>query len=100
MATHGAIVSGPDAQVWRPLGQVLGAPLAVDWAASHASYPTAVPLGGDRVRVYFSPRDAAGRSCLASIELSIHGPRPGKSSNRPADRCCRPAAAALSTRMG
>lgn len=73
MATHGAIVSGPAAQVWRPLGQVLGAPLAVDWAASHASYPTAVPLEGGRVRVYFSPRDAGGRSCLASIELSIQG---------------------------
>lgn len=75
MATRSSAISEPATQIWRPLGQVLSAPLPVAWAASHASYPTAVPLGGDRVRVYFSPRDSAGRSCLGSVELSIRGSR-------------------------
>lgn len=66
------MTSTPDkTQVWRPLGQVLDGPSGLDWAASHASYPTARVLGDDVVRVYFSCRDADNKSHLASVDLGL-----------------------------
>lgn len=38
---------------------------------SHAANPTAVPLDGDLVRVYFSTRDDAQRSSVGSVDLDM-----------------------------
>ncbi|VFR40118.1 hypothetical protein ANDA3_0042 [plant metagenome] len=62
-------------QQWRPLGQLQAGLAGMDWAASHASYPTALPLDDRRVRAYFSPRDPQGRSQLASLDIEIEGDR-------------------------
>jgi hypothetical protein len=45
--------------------------------ASHASCPTPLCLGSGIVRVYFSPRDAANRSSVASLDLALNGERFG-----------------------
>lgn len=44
------------------------------WMQSHATHPLALPLGGDRVRVYFSSRDDRQRSHLAWVELDMRQP--------------------------
>ena len=44
-------------QAWRRLGHVYNSPGNSSWAASHASYPTPLPLGNGIVRIWFSPRD-------------------------------------------
>ena len=62
-------------QIWRRLGHVYVARGENAWLASHAAYPTAQPLGDGRVRVFFSPRDATGRSSIFSIDLRLQGAR-------------------------
>jgi hypothetical protein len=47
---------------WEQRGQLLSAPLPVDWARSHAALPHARPLADGRVRIYLSARDDLGRS--------------------------------------
>jgi len=47
---------------WEQRGQLLSAPLPVDWARSHAALPHARPLSDGRVRIYLSARDDLGRS--------------------------------------
>ena len=64
-----------DRQVWRRLGHVYVASGEQLWLASHASYPTALPMADGRVRVFFSPRDSAGRSSVFSLDLTIEGAR-------------------------
>ncbi|WP_454021092.1 hypothetical protein [Azospirillum sp. Marseille-Q6669] len=61
--------------VWRPLGQVQAAPGIAPWGMSHASYPTVLPLDGERVRVFFSTRDAQQRSSIAALDLGLEGDR-------------------------
>jgi len=41
------------------------------WMASHACVPTALELGEGRFRIYFAPRDAAGRSIPSYFDLQI-----------------------------
>lgn len=65
----------PQAQTWRRLGHVYNSPGDVSWAASHASYPTPLPLGNGIVRVYFSPRDSDRRSCITALDLALEGER-------------------------
>lgn len=60
-------------QLWRPLGRVYEAAGETPWLASHASYPTPLPLPDGTLRVFFSPRDSAGRSSIHSLDLSIDG---------------------------
>jgi len=60
---------------WRPLGKVLSPPANAPWCVSHASYPTAMPMSGERVRVFFSTRDASNRSSAASVDVAIDGDR-------------------------
>lgn len=47
---------------WEQRGQLLSAPLPVDWARSHAALPHASLLPNGRVRLYLSARDDLGRS--------------------------------------
>jgi len=58
-------------QRWRRLGRLLDPSEVGQWATSHASHPTALPLAGDVVRVFFSSRDASNRSRLGSIDLAV-----------------------------
>jgi hypothetical protein len=61
--------------VWRPLGRVFSTTAGELWSVSHASYPTALPLAGGSVRIFYSTRDAANRSSAASVDLTIDGDR-------------------------
>lgn len=69
----------PFRNVWRPLGRVQGGfaigSQQAPWAASHASYPTVLPLSGQRIRVFFSVRDAGNRSSVAAIDIGLDGDR-------------------------
>lgn len=42
--------------------------------ATHASTPVALPLGGTRVRVFFSSRDAGRRSHVGFVEIDLEEP--------------------------
>lgn len=59
--------------LWRDLGHVYVADGASPWLASHASYPAPLVLPDGRVRVFFSPRDAQGRSSIFSLDLALAG---------------------------
>ncbi|WP_037300399.1 hypothetical protein [Rubritepida flocculans] len=62
-------------QRWRPLGHVHVAAGESPWHASHATYPTPLSLPDGRLRVFFSPRDAKGRSSIFSLDLALEGER-------------------------
>lgn len=59
---------------WRPRGILVPAPPPPSWAASHAALPAALPLPDGRIRLYFSSRDARGRSKVTSAELDLDDP--------------------------
>ena len=56
---------------WKKLGRIYCPADTVDWSRSHAQLPTALPLGGDRHRIFFATRDEKQRSSIASIDLDI-----------------------------
>ena len=56
---------------WRKLGQVFVADHHFPWMATHAAAPFAERLGGPLIRIYFSPRDAENRSCVASLVFDL-----------------------------
>ena len=56
---------------WSRRGLLLPAPIGFDWAVSHAALPVAVPLGGNRIRLFFSARDDRGRSQIGRAELDL-----------------------------
>ena len=56
---------------WSRQGLLLSAPIGLDWAVSHAALPVPVPLGGDRIRLFFSARDDRGRSQIGRAELDL-----------------------------
>jgi hypothetical protein len=58
---------------WRKLGLLIAAPAPIDWAVSHAMVPV-VERRGDHVRVYFSARDAAGRSSTGFADFDPEDP--------------------------
>lgn len=60
-------------QVWRRLGRVIEPRPTGGWWQSHASYPTALVRETGPVTVFFSVRDAANKSSLASVEIDIDG---------------------------
>ena len=62
-------------QVWRPLGRIIAPEPKGDWWASHASYPTALSLSDETVRVFFSIRAGDNRSALAVVDLALEGER-------------------------
>lgn len=41
------------------------------WMQSHASLPVTLPLGGDRVRVFFASRDDRNRSHVSAVEVDL-----------------------------
>ena len=60
-------------QNWKPLGQLVKAPLDLPWAKTHAAYPTDLERAGQRGTIFFSPRDEFGRSHVAAIDVEIQG---------------------------
>lgn len=62
-------------QRWRPLGHVYVAGGESTSLASHASYPTPLTLPDGRLRIFFSPRDASGRSSIHALDLALDGAR-------------------------
>jgi hypothetical protein len=59
---------------WAKLGHVFVASGQHDWMMSHASNPTADPLGNGIFRIYFSARDKANRSSVGWVEIDIREP--------------------------
>jgi hypothetical protein len=59
---------------WRKLGVLLPAPPPLSWATSHAALPVADILDDGRVRIYFSTRDGASRSRVASVDVDLASP--------------------------
>lgn len=59
---------------WRRLGRLYRPERGADWCWSHAANPFAEALGGDRYRVYFSPRDRESRSSIAAAVLDLAAP--------------------------
>lgn len=53
--------------VFKPAGQR-------PWMVSHAACPVALPLGGDRVRIYFGTRDARNRPHVGFVEIDLNAP--------------------------
>jgi hypothetical protein len=47
---------------WQKLGQLVDGPGSVEWAATHAMLPTIHPRQDGHLDVYYSSRDAGGRS--------------------------------------
>jgi hypothetical protein len=58
-------------QRWRALGHVHVATGEAPGHMTHASYPTPLPLPDGTLRVFFSPRDAEGRSTVFSLDLAL-----------------------------
>jgi hypothetical protein len=56
---------------WTKLGVLLAAPPPLPWATSHAALPVVDPLDDGRVRIYFSTRDEASRSRIASVDVDL-----------------------------
>jgi hypothetical protein len=56
---------------WEVKGLLLPAPVAVDWAVSHAALPHAHILPDGRPRLYFSSRDEWGRSHIGSADIDL-----------------------------
>jgi hypothetical protein len=68
--------------VWRKKGLVIASPPPVYWAASHAMVPF-VELAGNGLRLYFSGRDADGRSVTGYAVGDPREPRSLRFASRP-----------------
>jgi hypothetical protein len=60
---------------WRKLGRIFKTAGQEPWMQSHASMPFAEALGGNILRIWFTPRDAQNRSHLAWLEVDIAAPQ-------------------------
>ena len=60
---------------WRKLGRVFTANRQRPWMQSHTATPFAEPIGGDRLRIWFSPQDDANRWHLAWLEIDVTRPQ-------------------------
>lgn len=58
---------------WERRGLLIPAPVPVDWAVSHAALPIPAARRDGSLRVYFSARDASGRSQIGAADLSELG---------------------------
>jgi hypothetical protein len=56
---------------WRKLGRLLVADGQQPWMQSHTAVPTPLPLGDDRVRVYFGTRDAEQRPHVGWADVAL-----------------------------
>ncbi len=59
---------------WRKLGLVFAPDGSVPWMLTHAANPTAEHLAGDRIRLYFSSRDARSRSSVSFVDINVSDP--------------------------
>lgn len=59
---------------WTKLGRIFSVDGTIDWMQTHAAFPAAMHLTGDVWRVYFSPRDAKGRSQIGYFEIDLFQP--------------------------
>lgn len=61
-------------QQWVPLGRIFAPEHMPEWAKTHASVPIVHRMDGSGVdTVYFSSRDALGRSLVGSFQLDLSG---------------------------
>jgi hypothetical protein len=60
--------------VWRRVGRIFVPPRRAPWMLSHASCPVALRLQGSVYRVYFSTRDASGRSSVGYFDFDLRRP--------------------------
>ncbi len=63
------------AQSWKKEGLVFAVDGRFWWARTHAQVPTVDVLPTDRLRIYFSSRDASNRSRIGMIEVDAGDPR-------------------------
>ena len=61
--------------MWKKLGLVCDGPQNCGWAVTHAALPVA-DVRGNVARVYFSGRDADGRSSIGVGEIDLSSPAP------------------------
>ena len=59
---------------WRKLGLIFCPRDERPWMRTHAANPVAEHLESDLFRIYFSTRDAANRSSVASLDLDLRTP--------------------------
>lgn len=59
---------------WKKLGLVFSPNGQFEWMQTHATLTTAISLGNDIYRVYFSSRDHRNRNHVSFIEFNIHEP--------------------------
>jgi hypothetical protein len=59
---------------WRKLGRIFCPDGTRDWMRTHAANPVALPLDDNRVRIFFSARDAANRASVGWIEVDMRRP--------------------------
>ena len=59
---------------WTKHGRIFEPPGDLDWIVTHATTPFALPLSGDRFRVYISGRDARNRTQIGSFEIDLMQP--------------------------
>ena len=60
--------------MWEKFGRIIDPSVNPKWMVSHAAVALALPIGGDRFRIFFSPRDGQQRSMLASAVIDIGKP--------------------------
>lgn len=59
---------------WSKRGLVYDVDASLEWAKSHAQVPTVDVLDEDRLRIFFSSRDAVNRSRIGSLDVSASQP--------------------------
>lgn len=59
---------------WQKLGRVFVAQGQLPWLHSHGTAAIAMPLAGQAMRLYFSPRDAHNRSRVAWLDVDMRDP--------------------------
>lgn len=60
--------------MWRKLGRIFDPAQRAWWMRSHAANPVAMPLGGNRYRIYCTGRDDLGRSHVGWFEIDMTAP--------------------------
>lgn len=59
---------------WKKLGRIFVANAHSEWLHSHGIVPIARPLGDQRYRIYFSPRDRKNRSNISWLDIDVRDP--------------------------
>lgn len=59
---------------WEKLGRIFDPENRASWMRTHAANPVAMPLGGDRFRIYCCGRDEKNRSQVGYFEIRLSAP--------------------------